>query len=69
MPRLRGCGGHLADLQTAGKIDVEEEFKQSCFHITVYKSYVPARKTGEAAPAKTVARGGAAARDPCGLAG
>lgn len=47
----------LAELQTAGKIDVEEEFKQSCFHITVYKNYVPARKTGEAAPAKAVARG------------
>jgi hypothetical protein len=47
----------LADLQTAGKIDVEEEFKQSCFHITVYKSYVPAKKAVEAAPAKAVARG------------
>jgi hypothetical protein len=31
----------LLPLQSAGKIDVEEEFKQSCFHITVYKSYVP----------------------------
>jgi hypothetical protein len=48
----------LADLQTAGKIDVEEEFKQSCFHITVYKSYVPVRKPGEATPEKAVARGG-----------
>jgi len=47
----------LADLQTAGKIDVEEEFKQSCFHITVYKNYVPARKAGEAAPVKAVADG------------
>jgi hypothetical protein len=46
----------LADLQTAGKIDVEEEFKQSCFHITVYKSYVPTRKAGEAEPAKVIAR-------------
>ncbi len=54
----------LADLQTAGKIDVEEEFKQSCFHITVYKSYVPARKAGEVAPAKTVARGGATGAGP-----
>jgi hypothetical protein len=37
----------LLTLQDAGKIDVEEEFQQSCFHITVYKSYVqskPARK-------------------------
>jgi hypothetical protein len=32
----------LLPLQTAGKIDVEEEFQQSCFHITVYKSYIPA---------------------------
>jgi uncharacterized protein YcbK (DUF882 family) len=33
--------GWLLPLQQAGKIDVEEEFKQACFHITVYKSYVP----------------------------
>jgi hypothetical protein len=32
---------HLLALQLAGKIDVEEEFQQSCFHITVYKSYAP----------------------------
>ncbi len=32
----------LNSLQDAGKIDVEEEFHQSCFHITVYKSYVGA---------------------------
>lgn len=32
---------HLLALETAGKIDVEEEFQQSCFHITVYKSYAP----------------------------
>jgi len=30
----------LLPLQTAGKIDVEEEFYQACFHITVYRSYV-----------------------------
>ena len=48
----------LAALQAAGKIDVEEEFQQACFHITVYKSYAPARKAGPASqapskPAKT----------------
>jgi hypothetical protein len=49
----------LLPLQAAGKIDVEEEFQQSCFHITVYKSYAapkPARKAPTqtaAAPAKT----------------
>ena len=32
---------YLLPLQNAGKIDVEEEFYQSCFHITVYKSYAP----------------------------
>lgn len=38
---------HLLALQNAGKIDVEEEFAQACFHITVYKTYtntLPARK-------------------------
>ena len=40
----------LAGLQATGKIDVEEEFRQACFHITVYKSYV-ARKAGAATPA------------------
>jgi hypothetical protein len=32
----------LNNLQSQGKIDVEEEFHQSCFHITVYKSYTGA---------------------------
>lgn len=31
----------LWTLQQAGKIDVEEEFHQACFHIAVYKSYMP----------------------------
>ncbi|HVC46999.1 MAG TPA: DUF5715 family protein [Terracidiphilus sp.] len=30
----------LRDLQDQGVIDVEEEFHQACFHITVYKSYL-----------------------------
>jgi uncharacterized protein YcbK (DUF882 family) len=29
----------LLPLEQAGKIDVAEEFRQACFHITVYKSY------------------------------
>ena len=37
--------GYLLPLQMAGKLDVEEEFYQSCFHITVYKSYAPAPAT------------------------
>jgi hypothetical protein len=32
----------------AGNIDVEEEFRQACFHITVYRSYVD--PTDESAP-------------------
>ncbi len=32
---------YLLPLQAAGKIDVEEEFEQACFHITVYKGYAP----------------------------
>jgi Family of unknown function (DUF5715) len=35
---------YLLPLQTAGKIDVEEEFQQSCFHISVYKSYMTPKK-------------------------
>ena len=38
----------LLALEQAGKLDVEEEFRQSCFHITVYKSY--AAQTPAAAP-------------------
>lgn len=39
---------HLLTMQNAGKIDVEEEFRQSCFHITVYKNYVPQRPAPKA---------------------
>ena len=31
----------LWPLQQAGKVDVEEEFHQACFHIAVYRAYVP----------------------------
>ena len=31
----------LGPLMKAGKIDVEEEFQQACFHISVYRSYAP----------------------------
>jgi hypothetical protein len=31
----------LVPLIQSGKIDVEEEFKQACFHISVYRSYIP----------------------------
>jgi hypothetical protein len=41
-PELSWMRAWLLPLQTAGKIDVEEEFYQSCFHITVYRGYTPA---------------------------
>lgn len=44
---LQWMRDHLFAYQTAGVIDVEEEFRQRCFHITVYKSYVPATETGK----------------------
>jgi uncharacterized protein DUF5715 len=40
----------LLPLQTAGKIDVEEEFYQSCFHITVYSGYAPLAPARPAQP-------------------
>jgi hypothetical protein len=42
--------GWLLPLLAADQIDVEEEFQQACFHITVYKSYAPMahpRKPGQ----------------------
>jgi hypothetical protein len=32
---------YLLPLMQAGKVDVEEEFQQACFHISVYRSYGP----------------------------
>jgi hypothetical protein len=42
----------LLALEAQGKIDVEEEFRQSCFHITVYKTYDPARPAHPPSDAK-----------------
>lgn len=42
--------GYLMPLVQEGKIDVEEEFQQSCFHISVYKRYLP-----EPAPQRLIA--------------
>ncbi len=35
---MRAILGHL---QNSGRLDVEEEFEQACFHISVYKTYAP----------------------------
>ncbi|HEY6413294.1 MAG TPA: DUF5715 family protein [Edaphobacter sp.] len=34
--------GYLLPLVQQGKVDVEEEFQQACFHISIYKKYLPA---------------------------
>lgn len=41
--------GYLLPLVQQGKIDVEEEFQQACFHISVYKAYMP-----QAVPKRTI---------------
>ncbi len=43
----------LIPLEQQGKIDVEEEFRQSCFHISVYKSYTELKDTVKASPVNT----------------
>jgi hypothetical protein len=35
---------YLKPLMDAGKVDVEEEFQQACFHISVYPAYMPAKR-------------------------
>ncbi len=41
MTEIGWMRAYLMPLQAAGKIDVEEEFYQACFHITVYRAYRP----------------------------
>jgi hypothetical protein len=47
---------YLLPLQSAGKLDVEEEFKQACFHISVYESYSPSDPVAPTVPTKRTAR-------------
>ena len=49
---------YLLPLMQAGKVDVEEEFQQACFHISVYGSYGPKKKVTrtEVAMVKTDSR-------------
>jgi len=37
--------GYLLPLEQQGKIDVEEEFQQACFHMSVYRKYLPSPST------------------------
>jgi hypothetical protein len=39
MSEIAWMRGYLLPLVQEGKIDVEEEFQQSCFHISIYKRY------------------------------
>jgi len=41
LPEIAWMRAYLQPLVDQGKIDVEEEFRQSCFHISVYKNYLP----------------------------
>ncbi|HEX3372845.1 MAG TPA: DUF5715 family protein [Edaphobacter sp.] len=43
--------GYLLPLVQEGKVDVEEEFQQSCFHISVYRKYLPPAATPNPNPA------------------
>jgi Family of unknown function (DUF5715) len=49
--QLKWMRNYLLELQNAGLIDVEEEFRQRIFHITVYKAYDQSRVAKESAPA------------------
>jgi hypothetical protein len=54
---LQWMRSELLAYQNAGVIDVEEEFHQRCFHITVYKNYISGarpRRSSEAAGAPAV---------------
>ena len=42
MAEVAWMRGYLAPLMRDGKVDVEEEFQQACFHISVYRSFMPA---------------------------
>ena len=53
----------LTALEEDGVLDVEEEFRQSCFHITVYRSYAQQKQALPAAQAGG-ARGRAPASEP-----
>lgn len=50
---------YLLPLQTAGKIDVEEEFHQACFHISVYKTYTTGSDPAAPPPATSHRRAAA----------
>lgn len=40
MTEIAWMRAYLTPVESSGKIDVEEEFQQSCFHISVYRRYL-----------------------------
>ena len=52
MTEIAWMRGYLLPLVQQGKIDVEEEFQQSCFHISVYRKYMP-----QSAPPRSIIPG------------
>jgi hypothetical protein len=42
MAEIAWMRAYLKPMMDAEKVDVEEEFQQACFHISVYRSYLPA---------------------------
>ncbi len=55
--------GYLMPLVQEGKVDVEEEFQQACFHISVYRSYV-----AEPVDRRAIATGGGRGAAALGMA-
>ena len=56
----------LVTIEIASKIDVEEEFQQPCFHIAVYKSYMPPSTMRRAATAGAGSKSGSRKKDSAG---
>ena len=52
MTEIAWMRGYLLPLVQQGKIDVEEEFQQACFHISVYRRYVPSAAPRREIPTK-----------------
>jgi hypothetical protein len=57
MAQIAWMRAYLLPLMQAGKLDVEEEFQQACFHISVYRTYLPVVPAkGRALPRTEVAQ-------------
>jgi len=62
--QLAWMRAYLLPLMQAGKIDVEEEFQQACFHVSVYRSYLPAKRKMQVAQVTRREAGEAQVEDP-----